>query len=157
MKENNHHEVTLDPTQGQALGRRAFLTGAAAVSAVAVSGPAFAQASGGPKNAGIVDAAIDCMEESEVCMAHCLRTFNEGDTMLAKCATLVNETSIVCLALAKLAAAGSAHLAETAKLSIATCKDCEAECRRHASHHDECKACADSCVACIKACEALAA
>lgn len=157
MEERNRHEAALDSTPGQALDRRAFLTGAAAVSAIAVSSSAFAQADGGAQHANVVEAAINCMQESEVCMAHCLRTFSADDTMLAKCATLVHETSIVCLALAKMAAANSSHLGAMAKLAIATCKDCEAECRRHESHHDECKACADSCAACIEACESLAA
>ena len=34
--------------------------------------------------------------------------------------------------------------------AIAVCNDCADECRKHETKHPECKACGDSCVACVK-------
>jgi len=37
------------------------------------------------------------------------------------------------------------------------CEACEKECRKHEMKHAECKACADSCAACLKECQKIAA
>ena len=74
---------------------------------------------------------------------------------LAECARSVAQLVPVCTALAQLAALRSPHVAELAKAATVICKECEAQCRKHADHHDFCKNCADSCAACIKACEGL--
>ena len=108
-------------------------------------------------NDALIDAALHCAKESEACLAHCINSFKDGSTMLAECSGLVVETSTICSTLVTLASGGSGRLQSMARLTIASCKACEKECRLHAGHHAECKACADSCIACIEQCEALLA
>ena len=108
-------------------------------------------------NAALIEAALDCEKQSEVCLAHCISTFKQDSTMLAECAGLVVETAAICSALVTLASGGSERLDAMARITIASCTACEKECRRHASHHDECKTCADSCITCIQECERLLA
>ena len=140
---------------GKAVDRRTILKTAGAMAALGGAGflgrSASAQDAGG--NEALANAAAECAQESAECLAHCIREFNKEDTMLAKCASLVVETQIACTALAGLATHNSVVIKDIASLCIKTCTACEKECRRHASHHDECKECADSCLACIAACE----
>ena len=113
-----------------------------------------APAGGGP-NREVLESALHCARDGEICLSHCLESLATGDTMLAECARSVAQLVPVCTALAQLAALRSPHLAELARAATAICQDCEAQCRKHADHHDFCKACADSCAACIKACVGL--
>lgn len=138
--------------------RQALLSTFAGAAALSLAGRAVAaEAHGTAKGAGpnreVLEAALHCARDGEVCLAHCLASFSAGDTMLAECAQSVAQLVPVCTALAQLAALNSPRLAEFAKAATLVCKDCEAQCRKHAEHHDFCKDCADSCLACIKACE----
>lgn len=148
------------------MNRRDLITaaaGAAGAAAFMAAAPAFAgdehaaHKAGAKPNMKLVDAAATCSKASEVCLAHCLTTFTTGDTSLSACAVVVNETIALCNALTRLAAAGSMHLADQAKVALAVCDHCEKECRKHADHHEVCKACADACVACIAECKKAAA
>lgn len=96
----------------------------------------------------------DCVMTTEACINHCLDLFKTGDTSLADCAISVQETMAFCTAHAKLASYDSKFLKDMCELSIQVCGDCEKQCRKHDKKHVECKNCADSCAACIKACEA---
>ena len=140
--------------------RQALLATLAGTAAMAAAARATAAAEGHAADAAgghgeMLESALHCARDGEICLAHCLDSFAAGDTMLAACARTVAQLVPVCTALAQLAALRSPHLAELAKAATAICKDCEAQCRKHADHHDFCKRCADSCVACIKACEGL--
>jgi Cys-rich four helix bundle protein (predicted Tat secretion target) len=140
--------------------RQALLSTFAGAAALSLAGRAVAaEAAGGHHGAGpnrdVLESALHCARDGEICMAHCLESFSAGDTMLADCARSVAQLVPVCTALAQLAALKSPRLAEFAKAAALVCKDCEAQCRKHADHHDFCKDCADSCLACIKACESL--
>ncbi len=94
-----------------------------------------------------------CVATSEVCIDHCLDMFRSGDTTLADCAIIVQETMAFCEAHAKLASYNSTHLKAMNELGIKVCETCEKECRKH-EKHASCKACADACIDCIKACKA---
>lgn len=140
--------------------RQALLSTFAGAAALSLAGRAVAaEPTGGHHGAGpnrdVLESALHCARDGEICMAHCLESFSAGDTMLADCARSVAQLVPVCTALAQLAALKSPRLAEFAKAAALVCKDCEAQCRKHADHHDFCKDCADSCLACIKACESL--
>ena len=161
MKAENRKSSLQATFNSEAIDRRTLLARAGAIAALGsiatVSGMAAAQEDGEKSwdaNEPLIEAALECAKESEACMAHCISTFKDGSTMLAACSGLVQETIITCTALAKMAAYGSNQLNDMARLSIASCEECETECQRHASHHEECKACADSCRACIRACKA---
>lgn len=134
-----------------------------AILAGALCRPAFAQedhsghihpavVGGAAPNQKLVDTASDCVKAGEACIAHCLASFATGDTSLAACARSVDQMLSVCATLQKLASAGSPHLAGLAKVALAICDDCEAECRKHGDHHATCKACGEACHACAEEC-----
>jgi Cys-rich four helix bundle protein (predicted Tat secretion target) len=62
-----------------------------------------------------------------------------------------------CGTLAKLASLKSSHLPAMAKLALAVCQECEAECLKHADKHAACKACGEACAACAAECRKVAA
>lgn len=105
------------------------------------------------RNAWLVETASECVKAGQVCLAHCLSLFAAGDTSLAACAISVYEMNATCGALVHLAAAGSKHLPELAKLAQNICLECEKECRKHDQHYAECKACAEGCAACAEECK----
>ncbi len=148
------------------MNRREVIAAAGIAAVAAASGQAFAEDHGHEHehahhehtqaHGALIAAAYDCIKSGQLCLAHCLDSFTTGDTALAGCAKSVDQMLAVCGALAKLAAAGSPHVAAAAKLALAVCKDCEKECRKHADQHATCKACAEGCKACAAECEKLA-
>ena len=92
----------------------------------------------------LLDAANQCLDKGQRCIAHCLVTYQEGDLELADCAFKVNEMLAVCRAFSYLLAANSEYIKEYARVCEKVCADCEKECRKH-EKHVECKACAQAC------------
>ncbi len=146
--------------------RREALKAVAATLAATMSGAALAAANhdhshdhGGAtkRNAAIIAASADCLKTGEACLAHCLYLLGNGDKSMAACAQSVNELLATCTALMKLAGQDSRFVPAFAKLAADVCASCEKECRKHADHHEECKACAESCATCVKECRKLAA
>ena len=117
-----------------------------AVTAVAKAAPKDKPA---PEGNPLVDAAFDCQKKSEACLTHCLTMFAAGDTSMAACAAAVRETIATSGTLAALAAANSKHTRDLAKVCADVCKDCEAECRKHAKM-SACRECADACARMIQ-------
>lgn len=108
-----------------------------------------------PELSRLADAAAACIRAGETCLEHCLRSLGTGDTMLARCARLVEEMLPLCRATSSLAAMGSERARAIAKLCADACADCAAECEKHADHHSECKACLEACRATEAAARAL--
>lgn len=132
--------------------------GVAALALTGAMAATHAQAADGKaRHESLIASASACLTAAEICHAHCLRLLGSGDTSLKICAPLVSATLPVCGALIRLATLEHARLKEFAAACINVCADCEAECRKHESHHAECKRCADACADCIKACKALIA
>jgi Cys-rich four helix bundle protein (predicted Tat secretion target) len=144
------------------MNRRHLLLGAtqaAAVAAMSTASAADQKASPVQQavNKPLLDAAYNCSKIAEVCLAHCQMTLSAGDTMLKDCSVSVAQLLPVCETLASLTAQGSKYLAKYAKFALEVCKDCEKECRKHESHHTQCKDCANACAACAKECQKIAA
>ena len=145
--------------------RRKILLGAAALATGLASESALSSSDKGhhdhhhQKNpyTEIIDAALDCIKTGQACNDHCIQLIKAGDTTIADCMDVLAENLAMCGALAQMASYQSTHLAELAKVCIATCKDCEKECRKHEDKHEECKACAESCKECIAACKKIVA
>lgn len=140
------------------MNRRSFL----ASTTVAVTAATVAQAQApapakGTKakdvHQGVVDATQECLAAAYACRELCVATLQKGDTMMAACLRTVSDMIPLCEATAQLAASKSKHLKKTAAACIDACTDCEAECKKHAAMHAECKACLDACTACIAACK----
>ena len=65
----------------------------------------------------LIETTTDCIRTGEICITHCFGLFAAGDTSVAACAKSVYQMDAVCQALMRLAAAGSQHVAELAKLA----------------------------------------
>lgn len=130
--------------------RRDILLGMGAVATVAYAGAAVSAMPGHDHSKhsaqlpDVLDAANDCLDKGQRCIAHCLVSFTEGDTALAECASKVHEMQAICGAFSYLLAANSEYLKAYAGVCEKVCKDCEEECRKH-EMHIECKACAEAC------------
>jgi Cys-rich four helix bundle protein (predicted Tat secretion target) len=105
----------------------------------------------------LFDAASNCVKAGLVCIGHSLQEFAAGDTSLAFCARDCDQMLSTCGTLAKLASVKSPYLAAMAKVALAVCQDTEAECRKLADMHAECKACAEACAVCAAECKRVAA
>jgi Cys-rich four helix bundle protein (predicted Tat secretion target) len=148
-----------------ALSRRDAICGAATAAALVVAPSlALAQAQGhqhhhhghhhGP--APLVMTSADCVMKGRECVSHCLELIKGGDLTVVDCARSVQELIAACDALHSLAVVKSKHLVAFARATRAVCVACEIECRKHADKHAECKACMESCSACIKDIDKLA-
>ncbi len=107
--------------------------------------------------APLFDAATACVKTGQVCLNHCLAAFAANDVSLAACARLTDQMLSICGTLAKLASTSSPYLPAMAKVALAACQDCEAECKKHANKHESCKACAEACAACAAECKKITA
>lgn len=164
------------PPGGAGLNRRMVLGGSVAVLGAGLSAVDAVQAQdhnhnprrGNParkagkgtghhgRHAELVATARACLAKGEECMRHCIALLSRGDTSLVDCLKTVSAMLPICQALERYAIIDAKHLRDLARLSMAVNSDCEVECRKHAEHHDSCKACADACAACITACSRLA-
>jgi hypothetical protein len=76
---------------------------------------------------------------------------------MAKCSETVSAMLAMCRTLEALAIQGAPYLKAHAALCGKVCRDCEAACKVHASHHEACKRCMETCQRCAAACEKYAA
>lgn len=127
---------------------------AAAALATGASAQTHSHGAHGEKSP-LATSSLDCVDKGRACLSHCFELIKGGDTSIVECAREVNELIVACQALHVLAVAKSKNLVSFAKAVKAICSSCEAECMKHASKHAECKACAESCAACIKEIERL--
>ena len=139
------------------MNRRTLL--AAGAGLMMVSGSALAQHDHGPHGTttSLLDAASTCVKAGLVCLDHCQHAFAAGDSSLAACSRAADQMVSICGTLAKLASVQSSYLPAMAKIALASCQNCEAECRKHADKHAACKACAEACAACAAECKKVAA
>ncbi len=144
------------------MDRREMLLGAGAIALAAATQTAFAEdhahhhGGGAAKNQKLMDASTACVQKGQACLHHTLYLLGQGDKEMGACAISVNQMMAACAALEQLARYESKHLAKQAKVAMEICRDCEAECRKHAKKHNECKNCADACAACMNECKTLA-
>jgi len=129
--------------------RREVLVGAGALAlaVVAKAAPKDKSAEPRPRAAGmqpLLDAAADCLKTGETCESHCLTLLGRGDTSMAACGMAVHDMLASVRALLTLASAGSKHARAIARTCAEICKDCEAECRKHAQH-PPCHDCGEAC------------
>lgn len=137
------------------ISRRKMLLGMTAATAAAFSGNALSGDSGhdhshhdhskhAPQQPDLLNAINICEDKGQLCIAHCLVSFTEGSTELAKCATKVQEMQAVCNAFSYLVVSNSKYTKEFSEVCAKICKDCEDECMKH-KEHIECKACGEAC------------
>ena len=141
-------QTNTESTSG--ISRRDILLGMGAVAATAYAGAAVSAMPGHDHSKhsaqlpDVLDAANNCLDKGQRCIAHCLVSFQEGDVELAKCASKVHEMQAICSAFSYLLAANSDYIKEYAGVCTKACKDCEEECMKH-KEHIECKACGEAC------------
>lgn len=135
--------------------RRDLLLGLGAATAMAYAGSAAAAMPGhdhskhATQNPDLLDAANNCLDKGQRCIAHCLTSFREGDLEMADCASKVHEMQAVCDAFSYLLAANSEYVKDYHGICRSVCQDCAKECRKHDEHH-ECRACAEACEQIVK-------
>lgn len=146
------------------MNRRELLVGGIALAGAAMVGNAQAAHEHdhghhhGAMASGALTAAIsDCIQKGEVCLNHCIDLLGQGEKEMAACARTVNEMLAVCGAMQQLANQNSKQLARMAAIAMDVCKQCEDECKKHATKHEACKACGESCAACYAECRKIAA
>jgi Cys-rich four helix bundle protein (predicted Tat secretion target) len=133
-----------------AMNRRDVLMGAGALALAAVAKaapkdkPAEAHRHEGAMSP-LVDASAECLKKGEACQQHCFTLLGGGDTSMASCAESVRDMLASVRSVFTLASAGSKHTRVVAKACAELCKDCEAECRKHADKHQPCHDCMDAC------------
>jgi Cys-rich four helix bundle protein (predicted Tat secretion target) len=153
MSERKHSSAT-SKKQATGLTRREIMLGMGAAATAAYAGSAISAVPGHDHSKhsaqlpDILDAANNCTDKGERCIAHCLVSFTEGDTTLADCASKVHEMQAICGAFSYLLAANSEYIKEYASVCERVCKDCEKECMKH-KQHVECKACGEACAALV--------
>jgi len=111
----------------------------------------------GAGDAGLAEVASACQGKAQLCLAHCIAMLSAGDTTMSGCAAAVHDMHAVMVGLAAAAASGSKRLKDLARVAMDFCKDCEAECRKHADKHLVCKECMEACQRTIAACQKLLA
>lgn len=137
------------------LSRRDLLLTAGMAAAMAYAGPGAAAMPGHdhskhkPQHPDMLKATNECLASGRNCIAHCLKSFQEGDLQLADCAAKVTEMEAVCGGFAYLVASNSQYTKAYAKVCEQVCKDCEEECMKH-KEHVECKACGEACAALVE-------
>ncbi len=147
------------------MNRREALFHGIGAAALAMSARAFG-AGVNPKSAApvpslnvprsLIDAASSCEKEGEICLEHCVARLAANDTTLAECARSVRDMLVACRAVSSFAIQRSPHLKEMATVCAKICRECEAACLKHASHHEECRRCGESCKACAAECDKVA-
>ena len=152
--EKNRADKQVNP-----ISRREVILGlGAAASTLALSGTSMAEMSGhdhskhSAKRPDVLDAASDCIDKGDRCIAHCLAAWNHGDLSLAACASKVNEMLAICGGFTMLLASNSKYVEEYASLCSAVCEECAEECRKH-DDHKECRECGEACEALVDAIE----
>ena len=169
MVKNEAFQSNNQKEQTPLLTRREALMGATSLGVAVLASPALADShknhehshatsasASATQHRVLVMTALECVGIGEMCLQHCFNQFAAGDTSLAACAARNQEMTATCKALATLAAMSSAQLKDFAKVCIAICKACEAECRKH-EHHAICIETAEACAKTIAECEKLAA
>jgi Cys-rich four helix bundle protein (predicted Tat secretion target) len=132
------------------ISRRDILLGIGAVATAAYAGAAVSAMPGHDHSKhtaqlpDLLNAANNCLDKGQRCIAHCLVSWKEGDLELADCAAKVHEMQAICGAFSYLLAANSEYIKAYAGVCEQVCKDCEKECMKH-KQHIECKACGEAC------------
>jgi Cys-rich four helix bundle protein (predicted Tat secretion target) len=102
-------------------------------------------------DASVADAAQACLAKGQTCLSHCIGMVAAGDTSMSGCLRTVHDMHAVMSGVAAAAASGSRHLGALARAAMEFCKDCEAECKKHADKHAVCKDCMEACTRAIAA------
>lgn len=106
-----------------------------------------------------IDACLECSQTCTSCADACLSEEMVAD--LRTCIGLNLDCADVCEAtgrvLTRQAAWNVDVVRSTLQACAAACKACGDECSQHASMHEHCKVCADSCRRCEQACNDLLA
>ncbi|NRA63295.1 MAG: four-helix bundle copper-binding protein [Pseudobacteriovorax sp.] len=90
----------------------------------------------------------DCLSTGKLCVSHCMRLIEVGDTAMLECQRVVMDMIAVTESLQTVMGYGSAKKSRIKSLIKACqefCLDCEKECKKHADHHKECADCAKAC------------
>ena len=101
-----------------------------------------------------INEAYDCAQACTSCADACIA--EEMVLQLRQCIRLNLDCADVCAATATVASRRTGSNEEVIRrmldACIVACQLCEAECQQHATQHDHCRICAESCQRCGEAC-----
>jgi hypothetical protein len=102
-----------------------------------------------------IDELYACAQTCTACADACIG--EPTATALRQCVRLNLDCADVCAATATLSSRRTGSNEEVLRrmldACVAACRVCEAECQRHAQHHDHCRLCAEACQRCERACQ----
>jgi Domain of Unknown Function (DUF326) len=104
----------------------------------------------------------ECAECAAVCTSCADASLAEPDVQeLVRCIRFCLDCSDVCGATGRVVTRQTEPdlgvLRAVVEACATACRTSEAECRRHAAHHEHCRLCAETCRSCAEACDAVAA
>lgn len=100
----------------------------------------------------LIEITRECDSTGKICIAHCLRNLEAGNTSMAECQMAVQAMLPVVAALHSNVSFGygsKKNMKQLAETCISFCKACKKTCEPHIKHHKECAECAKSCDDCI--------
>ena len=104
-----------------------------------------------------IDACFECAQVCSSCADACLAEAMVAD--LRTCIRTDLDCADICTATGRILVRQTEPNWEMIRAQLEACKtacaECRAECEKHKGMHDHCKICAESCMRCEKACEAL--
>lgn len=106
-----------------------------------------------------VQACFECAQACTVCADACIAEAAR-DTLLGcirinqDCADICDTTGRI---IARLSETDWTLVRAQLQACVLACRQCGDECRKHAPHHEHCRACAEACSACETACSAVLA
>jgi len=115
---------------------------------------------------GDLDALVRCIEACADCAASCTgcadADLGEDDVReMVRCIRLCLDCADVCGATGRIVArqteADLGVIRSALETCVVACRASQAECRRHAEHHEHCRVCAEVCSRCEQACQDLLA
>ncbi len=145
----NEHNDEVQVNRRAVMVGGAVIGGAALAATVTQSANATASGSAARLNQSLINSMLDCVKFGQMCIDHCIESFKQGDTSLAECLSSVQQMHAACSGGAQIASLNSPHLKLYLNAALAICQACEAECRKHADSHPECKDCSESCSHCV--------
>jgi hypothetical protein len=115
---------------------------------------------------GDLDVRVRCIEACGECAAACTSCadadLGESDVQaMVRCIGLCLDCADVCDAtrriVTRLTASEDGVVRATVQACVVACRASREECERHAAHHEHCRICAEVCLRCEQACDALLA
>ena len=93
-----------------------------------------------------------CRRAAEACDDCASDDAHRDSAALARCRSLCLDSADICRTTAAVLERGSAQHPRFCALCAQICRECAAECAKHAAGHEHCQVCENACIACADEC-----